>query len=134
MKESLKITSVDIYKSDIELIEPFRIAIMEIRSAKSVFIKINTNEGIYGFGEANPTWGITGETQSISLAAAAHLVSARSNIQYADLDGYLVLKEDPVVGGAQYNVGEINLPDTPGHGADVDPDFLEQCELATINS
>jgi len=369
MKERLEITSIDIYKSDIELIEPFRIAIMEIASAQSIFIKISTNEGLYGFGEANPTWGITGETQAIDLAgasdlsklllnkdplniegrmkeinrflihnsalrsafdmalydllgkaaelplyavlgggrrsfwtdntigiaapdymakkaleyknqgfqaikvklgttvdldierikkireaigddlpiridanqgwdyktavailqalesmgieyceqpiacwdyenmrrirqntsiaimadeslfdhhdayklalmgccdyfniklaksggihtalkinaiaeaagiicmvgcmmetrlgltAAAHLVSARPNIQYADLDGYLALKEDPIIGGAQYKVGEINLPDAPGHGADVDPDFLKHCECTTI--
>lgn len=369
MKERLEITSIDIYKSDIELIEPFRIAIMEIASAQSVFIKISTNEALYGFGEANPTWGITGETQAINLAgasdlsnlllnkdplniegrmreinrflihnsalrsafdmalydllgkaaelplyailgggrrsfwtdntigiaapdymakkaleyknqgfqaikvklgttvdldierikkireaigndlpiridanqgwdyktavailqalesmgieyceqpiacwnyenmrrirentsiaimadeslfdhhdayklalmgccdyfniklaksggihtalkinaiaeaagiicmvgcmmetrlgltAAAHLVSARPNIQYADLDGYLALKEDPIISGAQYKVGEINLPDAPGHGADVDPDFLKHCECTTI--
>lgn len=370
MKEKLKITSIDIYKSDIELKEPFRIAIMEIVSAQSIFIKISTNEGLYGLGEANPTWGITGETQSINLAgavdlakllldkdplnveermreidnflihnstlrsafdmalydllgkasglplysvlgggkrsfwtdntigiadpdymakkaldykkqgfqaikvklgttrkedierirkirkaigdelpiridanqgwdyktavnilqalesmgieyceqpiaywdyenmrrirqntsiaimadeslfnhhdafklasmgccdyfniklaksggirtavkinaiaeaagiqcmvgcmtetrlgltAAAHFVSARPNIQYADLDGYLMLKEDPVIGGAYYNVGEINLPDTPGHGADIDPAFLKRCEYITVN-
>ena len=365
----LKITSVDIYKADIEFHEPFRIAIMEITSAQSVFIKINTDEGMYGLGEANPTWGITGETQSINLAgavdlarlllgkdpfnieermreidkflvhnstlrsgfdmalydllgkaaelplyailgggkrsfwtdntigisdpdymakkavdyakrgfqaikvklgttrdqdverirkirkaigddlpiridanqgwdyktavttlqaletygieyceqpiacwdyenmrrirektsiaimadeslfdhhdafklasmgccdyfniklaksggihtalrinaiaegagircmvgcmtetrlgltAAAHVVSARPNIQYADLDGYLFLKSDPVIGGARYDVGEIHLPDTPGHGADIDPNFLKSCELTSV--
>lgn len=369
MKEKLKITSIDIYKADIEFKEPFRIAIMELTSARSLFIKINIDEGLYGLGEANPTWGITGETQSINLAgaselaklllnkdplnieermreidkflvhnstlrsafdmalydilgkaaglplyavlsggkrsfftdntigiadadymakkavdyknqgfkaikvklgttekedierikkirkaigddlpiridanqgwdyktavnilqalesmgieyceqpiacwdyenmrrirghtsiaimadeslfdhhdafklasmgccdyfniklaksggihtalkinaiaesvgircmvgcmtetrlgltAAAHLVSARSNIKYADLDGYLMLKEDPVIGGAQYNVGEINLLDTPGHGADIDPAFLKHCESITV--
>ncbi len=365
----LKITGVDIYKADIEFHEPFRIAIMEIASAMSVFIKINTNEGLYGMGEANPTWGITGETQAINLAgamdlaklmlgkdpldienrlreidkylihnstiraafdmalydilgkaaelplyavlgggkrifwtdntigiadpdymakkaknyknqgfeaikvklgttrdedverikkirkavgddipiridanqgwdyktavttlqalecygieyceqpiarwdfenmrrirektsiaimadeslfdhhdafklasmgccdyfniklakaggihtglrinaiaegagircmvgcmtetrlgltAAAHLVSARPNIQYADLDGWLFQKVDPITGGAQYNVGEITVPDAPGIGADVDPDFLNQCESTTV--
>ena len=369
MKQGLKITSVDIYKSDIELKEPFRIAIMEIRRAQSLFIRINTNQEIYGVGEANPTWGITGETQAISaagagdlgklimgrnpldvenrmreidrflirnstlrsafdmalydilgkaaelplyaligggkrsfwtdntisiadpdsmarkavdyknqgfqaikvklgttadqdieriqkireaigddlpiridanqgwdyktavtvlkslepmgieyceqpvafwdyenmrrirqntsiaimadeslfdlhdafklasmgccdyfniklakaggihtalkinaiaegsgircmvgcmmetrlgLTAAAHVVSARPNICYADLDGYLSLKDDPVIGGAQYNVGEITLPETPGHGADVDANFLQDCECFTI--
>ena len=369
VREKLRISSVDIYKSDIEFTEPFRIAIMEIVSAQSVFIKINTNAGLYGFGEANPTWGITGETQSINLAgsvdlarllldkdpldieermreidkflihnstlrgafdtalydilgkvadlplyavlgggkrsfwtdntigitdpdsmarkaldyknqgfqaikvklgttrgqdieritkirkaigddlpiridanqgwdyktavlilqalepmgieyceqpiacwdyenmrrirqntsialmadeslfdhhdafklasleccdyfniklaksggihtalkinaiaegagircmvgcmtetrlaltAAAHVVSARPNIQYADLDGHFLLKEDPIMGGAGYNVGEINLPDAPGHGADVDPDFLKHCESTTV--
>jgi L-alanine-DL-glutamate epimerase-like enolase superfamily enzyme len=73
MSEKLRITSVDIYKADIELIEPFRIAIMEIVAAQSVFIKINTDQGIYGFGEANPTWGITGETQEINLSGAVDL-------------------------------------------------------------
>lgn len=67
------ITSVDIYKADVAFHEPFRIAIMEIKSAQSVFIRINTNEGLYGMGEANPTWGITGETQSINLAGAIDL-------------------------------------------------------------
>ncbi|UCF05240.1 MAG: dipeptide epimerase [bacterium] len=369
MKEKLTITSIDIYKVDIEFKEPFRIAIIEILSAESVFIRINTNEGLYGLGEANPTAGITGETQSINLAgaidlanlllgkdplnieermreinkflihnstiksafdmalydllgkaaglplyallgggkrsfwtdntiglanpdymakkarsykdqgfkaikvklgttwdldverikevrkaignelpiridanqgwdyrtavnvlkdlepmgieyceqpivywdydnlrrirekstigimadeslfdhhdafklasmgcvdhfniklaksggintalrinsiaesagircmvgcmtetrlgmsAAAHLVSARLNIQYADLDGWLFLKSDPIIGGAQYDVGEITVPDTPGHGADIDPDFLKLCELTTV--
>lgn len=367
--DKLRIASVNIYKSDIELEEPFKIAIMEIRSAQSIFIKINTNKGLYGVGEANPTWGITGETQSISFAAAsdlaklllnkdplnieermreidkflihnstlrsafdmalydllgktaelplytvlgggkrsfwtdntigiadpdymakkaldyktkgfkaikvklgttsvedieriekirkaigdslpiridanqgwdyktavntlqalepmgieyceqpiaswdyenmrrirqntsiaimadeslfdhhdafklasmgccdyfniklaksggihtalkinaiaestgihcmvgcmmesrlgltaaAHLVSARPNIRYADLDGHFALKSDPVIGGAQYNVGEITLPDTPGHGADIDPDFLKYCESTMV--
>lgn len=369
MKSHPKISSIDIYKSDIALKEPFRIAIMEITSAQSVFIRINTEEGIYGFGEANPTWGITGETQPINLAGAvdlaklllnknslnieermreidkylihnsslrsafdmalydllgkvsglplyavlgggkrtfwtdntigisdsdhmakkaldyknqgfkaikvklgttadqdidrikkirkaigddlpvridanqgwdyntavhvlqslesmgieyceqpiacwdyenmrrirqntsiaimadeslfdhhdafklasigccdyfniklaksggihtalkinaiaeaagigcmvgcmmetrlglttaAHLVSARPNIQYADLDGHFALRDDPIIGGTQYNVGEISLPETPGHGADVDPDFLKRCESSRI--
>ncbi len=68
----------------------------------------------------------------LGLTAAAHLVSARLNIQYADLDGHFMLKEDPIIGGADYNVGEIHLPDTSGHGADVDPAFLKRCECKTI--
>jgi L-alanine-DL-glutamate epimerase-like enolase superfamily enzyme len=68
----------------------------------------------------------------LALTAAAHLVSAKNNIKYADLDGNLMLELDPVIGGAEYNAGEIRLPDTPGHGADIDPDFLNQCECVTV--
>ncbi|MFA7420211.1 MAG: dipeptide epimerase [Melioribacteraceae bacterium] len=68
----------------------------------------------------------------LGLSAAAHVVSARPNIKYADLDGYLFMKEDPIIGGAQYKVGEITITDTPGHGADVDPAFLKSCEVITI--
>ncbi len=68
----------------------------------------------------------------LGLSAAAHLVSSRPNIQYADLDGYLFMKEDPIIGGAKYNIGEITLEDTPGHGADVDESFLKKCETIEI--
>jgi len=68
----------------------------------------------------------------LGLTAAAHLVSARSNIRFVDLDSHLQLKEDPVVGGARWEGGAITLPDDPGIGADVDPAFLEGCELVTV--
>ena len=67
------ITGIDIFKSNIKLKEPFKIAIMEIESSQSVFIRIHTNTGLYGIGEANPYWGITGETQSINMAGAVDL-------------------------------------------------------------
>jgi L-alanine-DL-glutamate epimerase-like enolase superfamily enzyme len=68
----------------------------------------------------------------LGLTAAAHLVSARKNVIYADLDGHLMLKEDPVVGGAQWKVGEITLSDAPGHGADIDPAFLGKCACIRV--
>jgi L-alanine-DL-glutamate epimerase-like enolase superfamily enzyme len=68
----------------------------------------------------------------LGLTAAAHLVSARPNIRYADLDGHFQLKEDPIVGGAHWDGGAITLPDVPGIGAEVDPAFLEACEHETV--
>jgi L-alanine-DL-glutamate epimerase-like enolase superfamily enzyme len=68
----------------------------------------------------------------LGLTAAAHLVSARPNIRYADLDGHFELKEDPIVGGARWDGGTITLPDDPGIGADIDPTFLERCEHASV--
>jgi L-alanine-DL-glutamate epimerase-like enolase superfamily enzyme len=69
----------------------------------------------------------------LALTAAAHLVSARPNIRYADLDGHFELKEDPIVGGARWDGGTITLPDEPGIGAEVDPAFLERCEHAVVD-
>lgn len=68
----------------------------------------------------------------LGLSAAAHLISARSNIRFADLDSHLTMVEDPIVGGILFDCGQVFLPDTPGHGADVDPDFLERCDCVTI--
>jgi L-alanine-DL-glutamate epimerase-like enolase superfamily enzyme len=68
----------------------------------------------------------------LGLTAAAHLVSARPNICYADLDSHFQLKEDPILGGARWERGIIELPAEPGIGAEVDPAFLEGCERVTI--
>jgi L-alanine-DL-glutamate epimerase-like enolase superfamily enzyme len=68
----------------------------------------------------------------LGLTAAAHLVSARPNIRYVDLDGHLVLKEDPIVGGARWEGSTITLPDEPGIGAMVDPGYLKGCERVTV--
>jgi len=68
----------------------------------------------------------------LALTAAAHLVSARPNIRYVDLDSYLQLKEDPVVGGARWEGSTVVVPDDPGIGADLDPAFLERCERVTV--
>jgi L-alanine-DL-glutamate epimerase-like enolase superfamily enzyme len=68
----------------------------------------------------------------LALTAAAHLVSARRNIRYADLDSHFQLEEDPVVGGARWDGGTITPPDDPGIGAAVDPGFLDGCEHATV--
>lgn len=75
--------------------------------------------------------GSMAETR-LALTAAAHVISARPNIRYVDLGSCFMLKEDPVIGGAQWDGGEITLPDTPGHGADIDPAFLDSCEKVTV--
>ncbi|MBA7503207.1 D-Ala-D/L-Ala epimerase [subsurface metagenome] len=78
--------------------------------------------------------GCFGESR-LGLTAAAHFVSACPNIIFVDLDSALMHKEDPITGGIQYNEkdnGRIIIPDSPGHGADVREDFLENLEKTTI--
>jgi len=76
--------------------------------------------------------GCMDETR-LALTAAAHLVSARPNIVFADLDSHLFLSEDPVVGGMIEKNGVITLPDTPGHGADIPEEKLNTYESITIS-
>lgn len=68
----------------------------------------------------------------LALSAMAHLVSARPAIVYADLDGHTGHGEDPIVGGVTYAGGRVDLPETPGHGADVDPAFLARMDGYSI--
>lgn len=68
----------------------------------------------------------------LGLSAAAHLVSARPVIRFADLDSHVDHRIDPVIGGMTVEHGEVVVPDAPGHGADLDPDFVASCESVTI--
>jgi L-alanine-DL-glutamate epimerase-like enolase superfamily enzyme len=69
----------------------------------------------------------------LGLSAGAHLVSSRPNIAFADLDGADMLKDDPVIGGMVYEEGgRIGLPEEPGLGADIDPEYLESLESYAV--
>lgn len=69
----------------------------------------------------------------IALSANLHFAYACPNIKYFDLDtcllGHLV---DPVVGGVTYDGYFLDIPDTPGIGADADEEFLKTCEMWRI--
>ena len=66
----LKIKSVDVFIFDIPLTTPFRIAIGEMKAANLLLVRIHTDQGIFGLGEACPFPPITGETQAANAAAA----------------------------------------------------------------
>ncbi|MFD2935609.1 mandelate racemase/muconate lactonizing enzyme family protein [Spirosoma flavum] len=69
----------------------------------------------------------------LALTANAHFATARQNIRFCDLDGCFEHADDPVFGGITYNGYQIELPETPGIGAEVDAAFLAQCERKTIS-
>ncbi|MBE3110269.1 MAG: dipeptide epimerase [Acidobacteria bacterium] len=68
--KKLKITDVEIFLFDIPLTSPFRIAIGEMKAANDLLVRIHTDQGIVGLGEACPFPPITGETQATNAAAA----------------------------------------------------------------
>jgi L-alanine-DL-glutamate epimerase-like enolase superfamily enzyme len=62
-----------------------------------------------------------------------HLARSHSNIRFYDLDTCLLGHlEDPVVGGARYNNYFLEVDDTPGIGADIDPNYLINAESYII--
>jgi L-Ala-D/L-Glu epimerase len=76
--------------------------------------------------------GCMSETR-LALTAYAHLVLARRSLRFADLDSGLMHSQDPVVGGLQYLPGgEVRVPDEPGIGADLAPDWLARAERAEV--
>jgi L-alanine-DL-glutamate epimerase-like enolase superfamily enzyme len=69
----------------------------------------------------------------LALTANLHFALASPNVVFFDLDtallGHLV---DPIVGGLTYEGFFLDVPDTIGIGADVDPEFLKTCESWSI--
>jgi L-Ala-D/L-Glu epimerase / N-acetyl-D-glutamate racemase len=68
--KKLKITDIEIFLFDIPLATPFRIAIGEMKAANDLLVRIRTDQGVVGLGEACPFPPITGETQATNAAAA----------------------------------------------------------------
>ncbi|GAB4027189.1 mandelate racemase/muconate lactonizing enzyme family protein [Spirosoma gilvum] len=68
----------------------------------------------------------------LALTANAHFASARQNVRFYDLDACFEHAIDPVYGGITYNGYQIDLPETPGIGAEVDTDFLKKCRMYNV--
>lgn len=58
----MKITNIKAEKVRIELTVPFRVAFAEINYSENLLLKVSTDEGIDGYGEAAPMPFVTGET------------------------------------------------------------------------
>lgn len=100
-KYLMKIVGVDLFPFEVPLVAPFRIATMECAVAYGVFVRLRTDVGLVGWGEATPLQAINGETQSTCMAALPLLIP-------------VVLGEDPLSVAALVERMEHILP---GHGA-----------------
>jgi len=111
--------------------------LVKLGAADYLNIKLGKSGGIHtglrinAIAEANGTKcmiGCFGESR-LGLSAAAHLAMARINITFIDLDSAYHFKSDPVKGGMRYDDkvgGLLHLPNTPGHGAEIDETTLNQ--------
>ncbi len=69
----LSIVSIEIYQSPIPLKEPFKISLGILTHAENVIVKINTNEGVIGYGECSPFMTINGESMETCYVVAQYL-------------------------------------------------------------
>ena len=68
----MKITEVEIYAIELPLIEPFIISYDTYDTMPSIIVKITTDEGIVGYGEAVPDEHVTGETWESTYMVLKH--------------------------------------------------------------
>lgn len=57
----------------------------------------------------------------ISVTAAAHLVAAKQNVSFVDLDAAMMFTRQPVTGGIVNQGSLITVPDAPGLGITFEP-------------
>ena len=57
----MRITGIEVWRREMRLAEPYTIAYETIDSAENIFVRIETNSGIAGFGCAAPDLQVTGE-------------------------------------------------------------------------
>ncbi|MDZ7821989.1 MAG: hypothetical protein U5N26_09355 [Candidatus Marinimicrobia bacterium] len=96
MHNNVKITAIEIYPFNVSSEHELRIATMVVSGAQNVLIRIRTNEGAEGWGEASSFRAIVGETQSINLAAAREIreiMLGKNPLDYAsrirEMDAFL---------------------------------------------
>ncbi len=105
---------------------------LNIKLSKSA--GINTGLKITAIAEAAGTACMVGcmsETR-LGLSAAAHFISARPIVRFADLDSHVDHTIDPVIDGVEIDGDSVRLPEGPGHGADLDPEFVASCSTEVI--
>jgi L-alanine-DL-glutamate epimerase-like enolase superfamily enzyme len=65
----LKITRTEAWAVDLKLSEPYEIAYETVDQVQNVFVRVETNERIVGYGCAAPDLAVTGETAQSVLGA-----------------------------------------------------------------
>lgn len=117
--------------------------LIEIRACNLFNVKLGKSGGIFTAlkikelaEKAGINMQIGGFLESrLGFTASAHLALTSRNILYFDFDTPLMLTDDPVIGGMEYNEkGKIELPEIPGLGASIDPAFLKLFKKAVIKS
>ena len=95
---------------------------------------INAQKIIKQAEAANKKMQIGGFLESKLLCTAnCHLAFTSDHVTFFDFDSPIFIKHAPVIGGMQYHSDwEITLPETPGLGVDVDPEFLKSAPKLLI--
>jgi L-alanine-DL-glutamate epimerase-like enolase superfamily enzyme len=93
----MKITQVDIYTLDIPYEKPLVVTIGSIEGAENVVVKITTDTGLVGWGEASPCAYIVGDTQQTNYQTAQQLAKVvmgkdplAIEARVAEIKGYIV--------------------------------------------
>ena len=90
------IQSIEIYKSPIQLKEPFKISLGILTHAENVIVKINTSNGLTGYGECSPFMTINGESMDTCFVVAQYLAQILKGKNPLDIEACTLLMDSVI--------------------------------------
>ena len=104
--------------------------LLAIGAVDRINIKLSKSGGLFGARQIAETTEVPlqvgGFLESrLGFTAAAHFALSAERVAYCDFDTPLMQEEDPVEDGITYGAGgAVTVPDTPGLGARLRPEYL----------
>jgi len=71
----MKVTRIEAWPVEMKLTDPYAIAYESVERATNVFLRVETNGGVTGFGCSAPDLAVTGETPETVLASVSDIVT-----------------------------------------------------------
>ena len=100
MSQDLTIERVQLYKLSIPLKQPFVTSLGVDESATNVVVKIETKEGITGFGECSPYMRINGESQDTCYIVGQYFAKALKGRNPLDIPSCIELMDLVIYGNS----------------------------------
>ncbi len=114
----MKIAKITPIAVQLPLIEPIKMAGIEMTKSDNVFARIETDDGLVGWGEASAAPSMTGETVQSMVAAIEHLTPYLDGRDPADFTENLAVMDRHMYGNASAKTAlEMALYDVAGKAA-----------------
>ncbi|MFB1097823.1 dipeptide epimerase [Terribacillus sp. JSM ZJ617] len=95
----MKVARIDVYQSAVPLKKAFKTALRTVTVAESIVVKVTTDDGVIGWGEAPPTHVITGDSlASIHYAVEAIIKPAITGMSLLERDALFHQLQQCLVG------------------------------------
>lgn len=102
----MKITDIKLGHISVPLRTPFKTALRTVNHVEDMIIKIETDTGHVGYGEAPPTGVITGDTTGAIIGAIeSHIKKALIGMEIENLEGIMHTLDGSIVGNSSAKAG-----------------------------
>ncbi len=86
----MKIRRIEAIPVDLPMLKPIKMAFEEVRSSQNVLVRLETDEGVAGWGDAPSAPTMTGETLESMVAAVRYLAPRLEGLPADEIDTVMV--------------------------------------------